>query len=187
MQTINGCCFHSRKFPKCGLMDHTWVAHRWIQDCGLPQYSKVFEEHLVDGRLLNALSKKDLEKHLGIQRKFHHVSILHAIQLLRNINFDKEVILLFLKIKKCYCSSNYMKLEWYAHGCQKTYFSYFPDFLSIIKEMHWSTHIHMSYAFCWIEIQFYVGIQPQFVITHIKKLEIMIFNGKDDKIVDCRC
>ncbi len=72
-------------------MDHTWVAHRWVQDCGLPQYSKVFEEHLVDGRLLNALSKKDLEKHLGIQRKFHHVSILHAIQLLRNINFDKEV------------------------------------------------------------------------------------------------
>ncbi len=74
-------------------MDHTWVAHRWIKDCGLPQYAPVLEEHLVDGRLLNALTKKDLEKHLGIHRKFHQVSILHAVQLLRHINFDKEVSL----------------------------------------------------------------------------------------------
>ena len=83
--------FTCRKYPKCGVVDHTWVAHRWIKDCGLPQYSQIFDEHLVDGRLLNALTKKDLEKHLGIHRKFHQVSILHAVQLLRHINFDKEV------------------------------------------------------------------------------------------------
>ena len=92
-------CFSFRKYPKCGLIDHTWVAHRWIKDCGLSQYSQVFEEHLVDGRLLNALTKKDLEKHLGIHRKFHQVSILHAVQLLRNINFDKEVgLCMFIKL-----------------------------------------------------------------------------------------
>ena len=94
-----------RKYPKCGLVDHTWVAHRWIKDCGLPQYSQVFEEHLVDGRLLNALTKKDLEKHLGIHRKFHQMSILHAVQLLRHINFDKEVSSMLCVSQSCFTSA----------------------------------------------------------------------------------
>ena len=79
------------KFPKAATIDHTWVAHKWAHDVGMPQYSAVFESHLIDGRLLHALTKKDLEKYLGIHRKFHHVSLLHAVELLRRVDFDKEV------------------------------------------------------------------------------------------------
>ena len=72
-------------------MDHTWVAHRWIQDLGLPQYSVAVSTHLIDGRLLNVLTKKDMEKHLNIHRKFHQASLLHGVELLRMLHFDKEV------------------------------------------------------------------------------------------------
>ena len=68
-----------------------WIAHRWISDLGLSQHKSEFENNLVDGRILNILSKKEMEKHLGIHRKFHQASILHAIELLRRLNYDKEV------------------------------------------------------------------------------------------------
>ena len=62
-----------------------------MSDCGLDQYSEAFAKQLLDGRLLNVLTKKDLEKHLGVHRKFHQSSLLHAVELLRRVNFDKEV------------------------------------------------------------------------------------------------
>ncbi|XP_041377484.1 kazrin-like isoform X2 [Gigantopelta aegis] len=80
------------KYPKAGCIDHTWVAHRWLPDLGLAQYTSVFENQLADGRILNMMSKKDLEKYFDVHRKFHQSSILHAIELLRRLNFDKEVL-----------------------------------------------------------------------------------------------
>ena len=73
------------------MMDHSWVAHKWLHDIGLPQFSPIFESNLVDGRMLNSISRKDMEKHLEIHRKFYQSSILHAVQLLRKLGFDKEV------------------------------------------------------------------------------------------------
>ena len=81
------------KFPKSCVLDHMWIAHRWIPDLGLSQHKSEFENNLVDGRILNLLSKKEMEKHLGIHRKFHQASILHAIELLRRLNYDKEVLI----------------------------------------------------------------------------------------------
>ncbi|XP_071146106.1 kazrin-like isoform X2 [Mytilus edulis] len=81
------------KYPKSSRLDHTWIAHRWIPDLGLSQYKCEFENNLVDGRILNILSKKEMEKHLNIHRKFHHASVLHAVELLRRLNFDKEVLI----------------------------------------------------------------------------------------------
>ncbi|GAB1605453.1 kazrin-like isoform X2 [Argonauta hians] len=78
------------KFVKAVEMDHNWVCEKWLTDLGLSQYKATFELQLVDGRMLNTLTKKDLEKHFAIQRKFHHASILHGIELLRSFNFDKE-------------------------------------------------------------------------------------------------
>ncbi|XP_060597921.1 kazrin-like [Ruditapes philippinarum] len=78
--------------PKCSMLDHTWVAHKWLHDIGLPQFSPIFESNLVDGRMLNNLTRKDMEKHLDVHRKFHQSSILHAVQLLRKLGFDKEVL-----------------------------------------------------------------------------------------------
>ncbi|CAL1545908.1 unnamed protein product [Lymnaea stagnalis] len=78
------------KFLKASEMDPTWIAHRLLPDLGLPQYTDIFEEQLCDGHVLNTLTRRDLEKHFSVHRKFHQSSILHAIELLRRIDFNKE-------------------------------------------------------------------------------------------------
>lgn len=72
-------------------MDHHWVAKAWLSDIGLPQYSQAFHTHLIDGRMLNSLTRRDLERHLNITKKFHQVSLLLGIELLHLLSFDKEV------------------------------------------------------------------------------------------------
>lgn len=74
-------------------MDHHWVATSWLSDVGLPQYSQTFQTHLVDGRVLNSLSRRDLERFLNISDQYHQTSLLLAIQLLQIVSFDKEVSL----------------------------------------------------------------------------------------------
>jgi len=41
--------------------------------------------------MLDHLSKKELEKLLGVTRKFHQASIVHGIHLLRMLNYDRQV------------------------------------------------------------------------------------------------
>lgn len=67
------------------------MAKAWLNDIGLSQYSQAFQNHLVDGRMLNSLMKRDLEKHLNVSKKFHQVSILLGIELLYQVNFSREV------------------------------------------------------------------------------------------------
>uniref|UniRef100_A0A672T1K3 SAM domain-containing protein n=1 Tax=Sinocyclocheilus grahami TaxID=75366 RepID=A0A672T1K3_SINGR len=71
-------------------MDHHWVSKTWLGDVGLPQYSQVFHNQLVDGRVLNSITRRDLETIFNVTNKFHVTSILSAIQLLQMLNFDKE-------------------------------------------------------------------------------------------------
>ncbi|CAG5128306.1 unnamed protein product, partial [Candidula unifasciata] len=78
------------KYLKASEMDPTWIAHRFLPDLGLPQYTDIFEEQLCDGHVLNTLTRRDLEKHFSVHRKFHQSSILHAVELLRRIDFNKE-------------------------------------------------------------------------------------------------
>lgn len=80
------------RYPKICLMTHSWVVEEWLPSIALTCYLPSFSEHLVDGRVLDTLNKKDLEKHFGITRKFHQLSILHAIQLLRILNFDRQIL-----------------------------------------------------------------------------------------------
>ncbi|XP_071191070.1 kazrin, periplakin interacting protein b isoform X2 [Salvelinus alpinus] len=77
---------------KAAEMDHHWVAKSWLSDVGLPQYSQAFQNQLVDGRVLNSLSRRDLERLLNITTQSHQTSLLLAIQLLQLLNFDKEVL-----------------------------------------------------------------------------------------------
>ena len=72
-------------------LDHGWVSGAWLTSLGLSQYSAAFETQLVDARLLNVLSRKDLDKHLSVRNKFHQSSILHAVELLRIVRFDVQV------------------------------------------------------------------------------------------------
>lgn len=54
------------------------MASEWLPDIGLPQYAEPFLHSLVDARMLDTLSKKELEKYLGVTKKFHQASIVHG-------------------------------------------------------------------------------------------------------------
>lgn len=70
---------------------HRWVATEWLPDIGLPQYTESFMHSMVDARMLDTLSKKELEKFLSVTRKFHQASIVHGkltiIIIIKSFNF----------------------------------------------------------------------------------------------------
>ncbi|XP_060914492.1 kazrin-like isoform X4 [Labrus mixtus] len=107
---------NGRGLSKAADMDHHWVAKAWLSDIGLPQYSQAFHNHLVDGRMLNSLTRRDLERHLNITKKFHQVSLLLGIELLHLLNFDKEA----LQARRVQCEhQNVDPLVWTSHRVVK--------------------------------------------------------------------
>ncbi|XP_072334491.1 kazrin-A isoform X2 [Scyliorhinus torazame] len=83
---------NGKGLSKASELDHHWVAKAWLNDVGLLQYSQAFHNHLVDGRVLNSLTKRDLEKYLNVSKKFHQISLLLAIELFRQWEFDREIL-----------------------------------------------------------------------------------------------
>ena len=81
---------------------NSWTALEWMQDIGLSQYSETFLHSLVDARMLDTLSKKELEKYLGVTRKFHQASIVHGIHLLRLMKYDRQA----LAMRRMQCDNN---------------------------------------------------------------------------------
>ncbi|XP_055920511.1 kazrin isoform X2 [Eupeodes corollae] len=80
------------RYPLITQLGHTWVASEWLPDIGLPQYTESFLHSLVDARMLDTLSKKELEKFLGVTRKFHQASIVHGIHVLRIVKYDRQTL-----------------------------------------------------------------------------------------------
>ncbi|XP_017027496.1 kazrin isoform X2 [Drosophila kikkawai] len=80
------------RYPLITQLGHTWVATEWLPDIGLPQYAEPFVQSLVDARMLDTLSKKELEKFLGVTRKFHQASIVHGIHVLRIVKYDRQTL-----------------------------------------------------------------------------------------------
>ncbi|XP_061383822.1 kazrin isoform X3 [Danaus plexippus] len=78
--------------PSIGQLSHAWVAAEWLPDLGLSQYAESFLANLVDARMLDTISKKELEKYLGVTRKFHQASIVHGIHLLRIMKYDRQAL-----------------------------------------------------------------------------------------------
>ncbi|KAL0838801.1 hypothetical protein ABMA28_016843 [Loxostege sticticalis] len=78
--------------PSIGQLTHAWVAAEWLPDLGLSQYAESFLASLVDARMLDTISKKELEKYLGVTRKFHQASIVHGIHLLRIMKYDRQAL-----------------------------------------------------------------------------------------------
>jgi len=94
---------HRSAYPLASTLTHTWVSTDWLPGLGLPQFSSTFEAHFIDGRLLNVLTKKDLEKHLSVLEKLHQTSILCGIELLRSLEFDKRASPLSLSVALSAC------------------------------------------------------------------------------------
>ncbi|KAM6925230.1 kazrin-A isoform 3-T3 [Xenentodon cancila] len=107
---------NGKGLSKAADMDHHWVAKAWLSDVGLPQYSQAFHTHLVDGRMLNSLTRHDLECHLNITKKFHQVSLLLGIELLHLLKFEKEA----LQARRIQCEhQNVDPLVWTSHRVMK--------------------------------------------------------------------
>jgi hypothetical protein len=79
------------RYPLAGKIDTGWLAEVWVSDIGLPHLSDTMATHLVDGRVLESLTKDDLKKYFKLSKKLEHMSFLAGVELLRMHDFNRQV------------------------------------------------------------------------------------------------
>ena len=82
---------HKRSYLKIADCTAAYVRDVFLPFCGLASYASAFYAVRADGRVLNTLTRKQLEKHFNMNRKIHQSSLLKGVELLRRFKYDVKV------------------------------------------------------------------------------------------------